>query len=350
MSLKRFVKSHEGRIFLTLTSMVLGSLLIAGGALTYIVYYPQSLKNTLEGQIKIQSVHWPIHDVKLDPEGSPILGLPSTTLKYQDANSNASSDVADLTTNPVGFAYSTLQTQSLNSLINTSVNNTASKTTITGAEYSFKFYSGSLQDYSSNGTYFKAAEQFFTAYNMGVSRIDFVSKPKPSGEREVTINLKTNFDILTKNSDKSEQFWRSLVEKLTDKSILGPKTIIKLTVADSKNISVKTTLSAGDDTAKTASFSPELWTTFAAYSSEGVFSFLKVSKVEYVAERTPEDSTLTVTVDKSVRDLPDLQAKIIDVSTKSEGKIVVIWSYNTYLVTADNPVPFLTFNSSSRNW
>jgi hypothetical protein len=72
--------------------------------------------------------------------------------------------------------------------------------------------------------------------------------------------------------------------------------------------------------------------------------------VEYTVERTPEDSTLVVTTAPEAAAIPELEKRLYSVANDSEGKILVIWSYNTYFVTPDNPAPYFMLDSSSRVW
>lgn len=350
MGLKKFINSHSGRAALLLTSLVVASLLITSGILTYLIYYPQSLQNTFEGHLKDKATSWGAHDLKVAPESTPLIGLPSATLSYKADVSSTSFTPAKLMTNPVGFAYESLNKQSLDSLMNTSVVFQDPKATTAGPKYTFKFYSGSLKDYSSNGAYQQAASQFLAIYNLSGNHIDFVSKPTPSGGREVTVSFQSNQNFDKASAGAGPQLWASLVSTLTDKTLVSKNTLVRLTMSDPQAITVKTVLASPEDATAATSFAPALWTTFSAYAYEDSLSFLKVSKLVYNVERTPEDSTLTVTVDKAAQSNPNLRAQILNASIKSDTAILVVWSYNTYLVTPEGKTPFLTFNSSSQNW
>lgn len=350
MGLKKFTNSPNGRVAIALSSLILVGLLMAGGLYAYITIYPQSLKDSFEGQLKQEATSWPIHDLKLSAEEAPLPELPSTTISYVADESDSNATNTKVSNHPVGFPFMVLSNKQLDSLINVSATYEDESATGKGANYSFKFYSSSLKDYDEGGDYYLAAEQFFLAHGMGLGRIDFVSKPSASGGREVTINAQTAYAIDASKIDATELLWNNLVRGLSNESAFESGTLINLTLSDPQAVSVKTTLTSAADAEAATTFYPGLWTTFAAYAYGDAFSYLKVSKVEYTVERTPEDSTLVVTVDKETPAVNNVRQRIIDTSLDSEGVITVLWSYNTYYVTAENQNPFLVFGSTSRNW
>lgn len=350
MGLKQFVNSNSGRVAMATSAMALTAILGAAAIMTWLIYYPMVQNTSLEGQLKSDSTSWGIHDVKIGLEKSPLAGLPSTTLSYI-ANDGTAESKPNLQSDPVGFPLFSLDKSSLEGLVNVSAATDKSATNTTGAtDYSFKFYSGSLKDYTSGGAYENAASQFLIVNTVGLADVKFISKPTPSGVRDVTIDVRAGFNFDATRSNDGKALWESLVNQLTSSDSFGNRTVIHLTLHDSDAVSLTAILASKDDAKAAAQLYPGLWTTFAAYAYGDHLSFLKTSAVQYNIESTPEDSTLTVTVDKSAKSVADLKSRIIKTSVDSDGEIVVVWSYNTYFVTADSATPFLTLYSSSMNW
>lgn len=347
MGLKKFTNSPAGRKAIALSSLILTSVLFSGALCAWAYYYPSSLENSLEGKLNMVATNLNVSELALGAEENPLPELPSTTLTYKVSDSDAN-DKSDIFTHPVGLAYQALSKESLDSLMNVSTSYAKAEAGETRVEYAFKFYSGSLSDYSLGSAYEDALHQFFVPYGLDVGRIELVSKPSSSGGRELTLDVKANYNFTKANSDKASKLWQELVTGLTDAAILEPGTLIKLSLSDPQAVSINTILTSQDDAVKATSFYPVLWTTFAAYAYETEFSFLKATKVEYTVERTPEDSTLIVTVDETLRGT-DIRGQILG-SSNEVATIAVIWSYNTYYITPTNATPFLAFDSSSKNW
>lgn len=349
MGLKSFTNSHNGRVSLALSGMILLALLISGGVYTYLIYYPQSTRATLQNELKQASSSWNVRELKVVDEPQPLAELPSTTLNYL-VNPSPTGTTETLSTSAVGFPFIALSNKKLDSLLNVSASFESTDSPTSEANYSFKFYSASLKDYEDGGAYQDAAEQFLVAKELGLDNIEFVSKPSPTGGREVTLNSTAQANFKAANAEQDARVWNELVRGLTNEANFQEGTLINLKLSDPEKITVKTTLASSDDAERATNFLPSLWSTFSSYAYETPLSFVKATKVEYTVERTPEDSTLLVTVDPEGAAVPDLQNKIYSAAVDSDTLITVLWSYNTYFVTADNPAPFLTLESTSRNW
>lgn len=348
MGLKSFTNTPDGRIFFTMTALVVLALGLSGGMVAWAVGALSPDKGSLENQLKAEANAWPIRELAMIPETEPLPELPSTTLTYK-ANESDGDSKANISNHPVGFAYEKLHNRSLESLVNTSVSYTGEGKK-GETSYDFKFYASSLNDYKEEGDYLKAAEQFFELDALNLSSISFVSQPSPSGGRELNVNVTQTSNMTSTEARSSEQLWKDLLSRLTDSEVFPEGDLLKLSLSDGGKVTITTTVASKDDIANASSIYPGLWTTFSAYAYGTPYEWLKTSKVTYNAERTNEDSTLILTVDKDIPATKDLRKRLIEPSIESNGEIVVIWSYNTYLVTEDNKTPFLTISSSSMNW
>jgi hypothetical protein len=348
MGFKSFTNTHAGRASLTLTGLV--ALAIAIALYTFILYYPESTRDVLQNELQKASSSWDISEVKLVDEEKPLPDLPSLTLAYNVNEATTSAQSSELESSPVGFPFIELSDRPLDSLVNVSTALKNENSSPAAKTYSFKFYSGSLKDYEEGGAYRRAVEQFLSVQKLGLDNLDFVSKPSSSGGREVTVDGETQTTFRTLDSLKNAQTWNNAVKGLTEERIFKDGTLIRLSLSDSEKVTVKTVLTSAEDRDRATNFAPELWSTFSSYAYDSALSFLNASKVEYTVERTPEDSTLVVTTAPEAAAIPELEKRLYSVANDSEGKILVIWSYNTYFVTPDNPAPYFMLDSSSRVW
>jgi len=350
MGLKQFTNSNTGRMTMLLTGLVTLGVLISGGYFAYLTYKPESSQQAMESQLKAESNGWPIEELSVGAEKDPLPQLPSTTISFKAGVSQDSVDSDALTRNPIGFPFMALYKDQLSSLMNVSMRHEPKDDDTSGA-YSFKFYSDSLKDYEEGGAYELAAQQFLQLQKDSPNKLDVVSKPSPSGGRELLINARADYEA---NSVKSEDFsdmWKSLVnDALPDTATDEIKERVHLTLSDTNKISVTAVLSSNADRDRALKLHKPLWNTFAAYAYDSPFSFVKAKKVVYAVERTNEDSTLTVTTDPAAAKVANMKDQLVNAANDSNGELSVLWSYNTYLIPEGSSNPFFFLESTSRNW
>jgi len=349
MGLKQFTNSNTGRMTMLITGLVTLSVLIGGGYFAYLTYKPESSQQAMESQLKAEANGWPIEDLSVGAEKEPLPQLPSTTIAFKAGASKDSVDADALTRNPIGFPFMALYKDQLSSLMNVSVTHEPKDSEASGA-YSFKFYSDSLKDYEEGGAYEAAAQQFLQLEKNSPNRLDVVSKPSPSGGRELLVNARADYQANSVKSEDFEAMWKSLVNDALPDSDADNGERVNLTLSDAEKISVTAVLSSKDDRDRATSIHEPLWNTFAAYAYDSPFAFVKAKKVVYAVERTNEDSTLTVTTDPASAKLTDVEKQLVNTANNSDAELSVLWSYNTYLVAEGSATPFLFIPSTSRNW
>jgi len=349
MGMKAVTNSANGRAALLLIALCLVGFAICGATLWYTIFEPQLASSGAEANAKKLAPNYSIAEVGIVDEENQLDGLPSSTLSYRDVSSK--SETSSTPGNAILFPLAALDGQ-LDSLVNVNVfaSNGNSTATTGPAEYTLKFYASSLSDYSETGAYAEATRQFTEAYGSSVRNIDFTSAPTPSGGRVVDIHVTSAVSFQDTNNEVAKNIWNELVDGVSKSSDLNGE-VVNLTLSDAGGlVTISTTIANAADIDAALAIPPRMWPTFSALFKSTSMTYLKVQKLNYSVERTEQDSTLTIQVDESLKETKDLRMKMWISALDSTDDIYIPGSYNIYLVTADDPIPFLASYSTSRNW
>ncbi len=347
MGLKAITNSRNGRAALMLIALCTIGFALCGGLLWYLVYEPQSSSSGAEARALELAPNYAIGDVEIIYEENQLDGLPSSTLVYRDLSANRSGS-----NSPGGailFPVAALSGK-LESIINV---RTYFQTKATGskkkADYNFEFYASGLGDYNDGGAYTRAAAQFTSAYE-SASKVVYSSAPTPSGGRVVDMTVTARSSFTERENIVARDSWKKLVEGVVGASDLNG-TIINLTLVDpSGQVTIAATLTSEEDVEAALTIPERMWPTFSGILNSASMNFLEAQKLTYRVERTVQDSTLTIQVDESLKEVEGLRLKLWKAGIGSHEDINIPGSYIIYLTTAEDPTPFLASYSTSRNW
>lgn len=277
---------------------------------------------------------------------APLSELPSTTLQL------ISSDIgheATLNDSPLGLPLNVLSRSDQKSLHNIQIQQLPDAST-SDFVFDFLFYSSEFNDYKAGGSYQQAAEDFFFVNNRRMlDSVAYTSTPTASGGRDVDVQVTTSYSFDGNGLDSAESLWKELVMFFGDSEKLAEGRLVNLELHDAVGISVSASFSSEDEVKYALSIPKQLWQTFGEYLYSSSLKAVSAVSVAYRVGDTGERASLTVTTDPKAKE----QSKLYEILTKHQASgapFLIIWSHNTFFITAEEEQPFLTVYSSSRSW